>query len=159
MRGFLFRLTNDHALAQDLAQDTFLRAWAKLHTLREAASFSTWLMRMAYNLFLTNARSRSRYRELLTRAHAQPESRQLLGSDVSTTGDSDLDSGWTDLPKLMSVLNEEQRAIFVLSYAHEYSHAQISDILSLPVGTVKSHLLRGKQAIQRRFGLGSGGRS
>jgi len=153
VRGFLVRLSKEPATADDLAQETFLRAWSKLETFR-GGNFPAWILKMAYRLFLNHTRRQSRYRSLLAKFAAEPQSNQTAQASNDSSGrQTALENGWTDLPKLLGVLSPEQRAVFVLSYAQGFSHAEISHILDLPLGTVKSHLQRGKKVIQQRFGL------
>jgi len=143
VRNFLRRLTGDISTADDLAQDCFLHAWNKLQTFTGRGSFIGWLLKVAYTTFLQSKRKSKRYMEILEEAAyvAQTESR-------SYTQQSDEVS---DLDKLLAVLNEDERAIIVMSYACGLSHREISDATGLPAGTVKSVIYRSKEKIRKNF--------
>ena len=67
VRNFLRKLCRDHDLADDLAQDTFLHAWGKLHTFAGHGSFIGWILKVAYTTFLQSKRKSSRYDQVLER--------------------------------------------------------------------------------------------
>jgi len=143
VRNFLRKLARDPAVADDLAQDCFLHAWDKLATYSGRGSFIGWLMKVAYTTFLQSKRKSKRYGEILEEAGhvADAESRSYTEPAEEVT----------DLGKLMSVLDEEERAIMVMSYACGMSHREISEATDQPVGTVKSIIFRGKEKIRTRF--------
>ena len=60
MRNWLRHLTGDPSRADDLAQETFIRAWERLHTISDGKSFKAWVMKIAYNMFLQSHRRQSR---------------------------------------------------------------------------------------------------
>ena len=143
VRNFLRKLSRDYALADDLAQDAFLHAWDKLHTFRGQGTFIGWLLKVAYTTFLQSKRKSKRYGEILEAAGhvADAESRSYTEPTEEVT----------DLGKLLAVLDEEERAVMVMSYACGMSHREISDATDHPVGTVKSIIFRGKEKIRNRF--------
>ena len=149
VRGYLRYLAHDAALADDLAQETFIRAWNKLHTFSGKGSFAAWLTKIAYNQFLQAMRKSTREREVMDDygQSSTPDASLDIGKHAGT------DSGVSDLPKLLSVLSEEERSVIVLGYAYGYSHSEISRITGLAVGTVKSHVYRGKAKIQEHFAI------
>ena len=147
VRNFLRKLTRDHELADDLSQDAFMHAWNKIHTYAGRGSFIGWLLKVAYTTFLQSKRKSNRYSEVLEEVgHVE----DAQGSRVSTDSDE-----VTDLDKFLAVLTEEERAVMVLSYACGLSHREISEAASLPVGTVKSIIFRGKVKIRESFDIES----
>ena len=153
VRTTLRRLTaGNHALADDLAQETFMLAYRNLKSFRQEARFSTWLYRIATNAFLADARKR---RE------------ELLGdrdSDVADDDDSDaviFDSAGpdptrattlrVDMDRALAVLSEGERAAIVQCYHNDLSHEEAAQVLNCPVGTVKTHILRAKQKLKARL--------
>ncbi len=145
VRNFLRKLSGDHTLADDLAQDSFIHAWEKLQTYSGRGSFIGWLLKVAYTTFLQSKRKSKRYAEIIHSAGhvADQESRsQVLPDDEIT-----------DLEKFLAVLTEEERAIMVMSYACGLSHREIGDATDLPVGTVKSVIFRGKEKIRNSFDI------
>lgn len=147
VRNFLRKLTRDRELADDLSQDTFMHAWNKMHTYASRGTFIGWLLKVAYTTFLQSKRKSNRYNEILEEVGHAEDAR---GSRVSTDSDET-----TDLDKFLAVLTEEERAVMVLSYACGLSHREISDAASLPVGTVKSIIFRGKEKIRDSFDIES----
>ena len=145
VRNFLRKLTGDFAAADDLAQDCFIHAWDKLHTFSGRGSFIGWLLKVAYTTFLQARRKSKRYAEILQQVghvtEAESRSYTVQPDEVS------------DLDKLLAVLTEEERAIMIMSYACGLSHREISDATSMPVGSVKSVIFRGKQKIRTSFDI------
>ena len=146
IRNWLRQLTNDPALADDLAQDTFIRAWNKLYSFSGQGKFSSWLMKVAYNEFLQAIRSQKRDKRLANAYSADP-----IVMDIQHN--SQQYGGVTDLPKMLAILSDEERVAMVLNYAHGMSHREVSEITAMPIGTVKSHIQRGKDKIRQRFRL------
>ena len=142
VRNFLRKLCRDHVLADDLAQDAFLHAWDRLHTFRGQGSFIGWLLKVAYTTFLQSKRRSNRYGEVLVELGHEPGAHT-----VEHAGEM------SDLDRFLAVLTEEERAVMILSYACGLSHREIGDAASLPVGTVKSIIFRGKEKIRESFDI------
>lgn len=149
VRACLRQLTaGNHALADDLAQDTFILAWRHLASFRQEARFSTWLYRIATNCWL--AHNRRRREELLG------DRVDTLAADVDTMPhiddmQSDHARGTTlkiDLERAMAALSEAERAAIVQCYHNDLSHEEAAYVLDCPIGTVKTHVLRGKQKLK-----------
>jgi RNA polymerase sigma-70 factor (ECF subfamily) len=163
VRATLRRLTaGNHALADDLAQETFLLAYRNLKSFRQEARFSTWLFRIATNAFLADARKRKE--ELLGDADADvsDDGDQALAQPGDDSGDHARRSNLRlDMERALSVLSDGERAAIVQCYHNDLSHEEAAYVLNCPVGTVKTHLLRGKQKLKARLAAwapaGSGG--
>lgn len=140
IRNFLRKLTRDTELADDLAQDSFMHAWDKMHTYTGRGVFVGWLLKVAYTTFLQSKRKSNRYGEILQQVGEQQQTSSMPVSDEIT-----------DLDRFMAVLTDEERAVMVMSYACGMSHREISESTNLPVGTVKSVIFRGKEKIRERF--------
>lgn len=149
VRACLRKLTaGNHALADDLAQDTFILAWRHLASFRQEARFSTWLYRIATNCWL--AQNRRRREELLG------DRVDTLAADIDTMPhiddmQSDHARGTTlkvDLERAMAALSEAERAAIVQCYHNDLSHEEAAYVLDCPIGTVKTHVLRGKQKLK-----------
>jgi RNA polymerase sigma-70 factor (ECF subfamily) len=141
VRAFLRRACGDWAAADDLAQETFLAAWARIGRLKAGASVRAWLCGIGYNKHLTARRSgaRDRTREARYEAERPP---------VSAAGAEDRLS----LETAMAALPVEQRACVALCLAADFSHAECAEALGLPLGTVKSHVLRGRSRLLQALG-------
>jgi len=136
------------ALADDLAQETFLLAYRKLKQFRQEARFSTWLYRIAYNVFLADAR---RMKELPMPEDADVDELASAGSDASPSVSRQATLA-VDLEKAMSVLSDAERAAIVQCYHNDLSHEEAAVVLGCPVGTVKTHILRAKQKLKVQLG-------
>ncbi len=139
VRGLLRNLTRgDAATADDLAQDTFLRAYKNIRSFRGEAKFSTWLYRIAYNCFREDARKR---KELVgideTRLEAEPDPQ---------TVDPALRQ---DLMHALRILPLHERSAVVLCYQNGLSHDEASRVLDIPLGTVKTNVLRGREKLKK----------
>ena len=117
-----------------------MHAWEKLHTFSGKGSFIGWLLKVAYTTFLQSKRKSKRYVEILEAAGKQADATQQTHVQESE------EVG--DLDRFLAVLSEEERAVMVMSYAFGLSHREISEATSMPVGTVKSVIFRGKEMIR-----------
>lgn len=139
VRAQIRRLTRgDQAWADDLAQETFLLAWRKLHQFRGEARFSTWLYRIAYSCFLQAQRRRSNFTEsvidgLADQENATPNSTELR----------------MDVERAMQRLSAAEQRVLLHVVQLGLSHEEASYVLALPLGTVKSHALRGKARLRK----------
>jgi RNA polymerase sigma factor (sigma-70 family) len=138
VRGLLRQLTRtDIALADDLAQETFLRAYKNMRSFRGEARFSTWLYRIAYNCFREDARKR---KELVGIDEGQLESE----CDPQT-----VDPGLRhDLMHALSLLPLHERTAVVLCCQNGLSHDEAARVLDIPLGTVKTNVLRGREKLK-----------
>jgi RNA polymerase sigma-70 factor (ECF subfamily) len=153
VRATLRRLTaGDHALADDLAQETFLLAYRNLKSFRQEARFSTWLYRIATNAFLADARRRKE--ELLgdRDADVASDDEDAVAGDVAAHADHAKSTSMkVDLERALAVLSEGERAAIVQCYHNDLSHEEAAYVLGCPVGTVKTHILRAKQKLKTRL--------
>jgi RNA polymerase sigma-70 factor (ECF subfamily) len=138
VRNWLRQLTRDPARADDLAQETFIRAWQRLRTFQGRGKFVSWVMKIAFNCFL-QARRKPDYGPAL-------ELPERASDDVVVPF---LES--PDVEKMLAMLAPDERHVMILCYAHGMSHGDVSDVLDLPLGTVKSHAQRAKAKIRERF--------
>jgi RNA polymerase sigma-70 factor (ECF subfamily) len=136
IRGLLRRLAGDAALADDLAQQVFLKVWLSIRTLRQAKAFPAWLKRIAVNQWLQHARKHDALRdaEELSPSAALPQG-AAPGMQL-------------DLNQALATLPASARVCLVLSYEQGMSHGEISEATDLPLGTVKSHIKRGTSKLR-----------
>ena len=139
VRSLLRRLTrNDHALADDLAQDTFLQVYRNLRQFRGEAKFATWVYRIAYNAFLAHARA----------AHPEEELPDQFPEGDSGPSLAQASAMRMDLAKALAGLSEGERAAIVQCYYQDLSHEEAAFVLGCPLGTVKTNVLRAKQKLR-----------
>ena len=131
-RFFLNQTLGDEQLSDDLAQETFIKAYVNITKFRGISSFSTWLMRIAYNVFYDEVRSRKQAEDI----DESPAIRQS-----SASGDSNLKM---DIYKALALLKPDERTCITMQLIDGYPIDQIAKITGMNDNTVKSHLKRGK---------------
>jgi RNA polymerase sigma factor (sigma-70 family) len=137
VRNFLRRLVrNDAERANDLAQDTFIKMYQGLRSFRGTARFTTWLFRIAYHTFLNDQRARRTNDEFSEDEHG------AVGDTTSDTATA------LDVDRALERLPVRQRAVFDLHYKKGMTHSEIAEALELPLGTVKSDLVRGHEKLK-----------
>ena len=143
VRAFLARMTRgDVHLADDLAQETFLKAWQRLRTFRGDARFSTWLFGIAYNEFrMASRRRKDLALEDMGETPLEPE-------EASAARDSGLRM---DLAEALNYLNASERAAVILCCQNGLSHEEAALVLDCPLGTVKTNIQRGKEKLRKRL--------
>lgn len=141
VRAFLRRMTITVDDADDLAQEAFVTAWAKLDRLRDGVAFRTLVCGIAYRKLLNNRKRYSRSLERDTQWH------ELGSTESQSTVDIRL-----SVQAALSQLPVDQRAAISLCVAGAYSHAEASEILGLPLGTIKSHIHKGRATLARLLG-------
>lgn len=142
------RFTRDPARAEDLCQETFLRAWQKLDSFEGRGAFAGWLTRLAYNVFLQHRRRH--HHERFVDSLDQPGA--PAGDEALSVTDSAGDG--PDLERLLAAVDTDEQRLLILSYAGGLSAAEIGEMLGRSPGTVKSQIHRAKQKIRRHFHIG-----
>jgi RNA polymerase sigma-70 factor (ECF subfamily) len=142
VRAFLRRTCGDWAQADDLAQETFLAAWSRIGRLKAGASVRAWLCGIGYNKHLTTLRSATRER---ARGQAYEDNRDEV---VDAAPEEKI-----ALERAMATLPADQRACVALCLAADFSHAEAAEALDLPLGTVKSHVMRGRARLLQALGV------
>ena len=132
-RFFLNQTLGDEQLSDDLAQETFIKAYLNITKFRGLSSFSTWLMRIAYNVFYDDVRSRKQTEDIDSSA---------VRLQSASAGDSNLKM---DIYTALALLKPDERTCITLQLIDGYPIEQISKITGIPDNTVKSHLRRGKE--------------
>src|ERR1700745_2217644 len=128
VRACLRKLTGgNHALADDLAQETFLLAYRNLKSFRQEAKLSTWLYRIAYNAFLADAR---KMKELPLPEDTDPE--DLVSAADDTMPVARVAALNVDLARAMATLSDAERAAIVQCYHNDLSHEEAAYVLGCP---------------------------
>lgn len=143
VRGFLRRYTGDWGDADDLSQEAFVIAWSRLDRFEGRSSFASWVCGIGYRL----ARDARRTRD---RAMAR-DADWLAASDAP--GAAPIEDRMA-LAKAMAALPEDQRAAVALCLGEGFSHSEAAAVLGLPLGTVKSHVTRGRERVLRALESG-----
>lgn len=133
IRAFFRKMCGgDLELANDLSQETFLKAYRGIHSYNSQAKFLTWLYAIAKNVFFEHLRREDKFEELVEDQNA-----------ATIQSDSHL-----DIAKAMLQLDPEERMVLTLSYAEGLSQTEVAELLNMPLGTVKTHALRAKEKLK-----------
>jgi RNA polymerase sigma-70 factor (ECF subfamily) len=138
--GLCFRLSSDPALAEELTQEVFVRAWRKLASFRGESAFSSWLYPLTVNVALSERRSRRR-RDARIVATEDPASLERAPRSPAP------EAGF-DLEKAMAALPPGARAVFVLHDVEGRTHEEIAKLLGLAPGTSKAQLHRARRLLR-----------
>ena len=141
LRAFLRRVCARPADADDLAQETFLTAWSNLNRFHAGASFKAWLFAIAW-----------RKRLSFERGAARGARRDAEWLETRPTADSADRADAMAVREALANLPLEQRAATALCLAGEFSHAEAAEALGSPLGTIKSHVARGRAKLLQALG-------
>jgi RNA polymerase sigma-70 factor (ECF subfamily) len=145
LRRYARALARDVAAADDLVQDCLARALGKLHLWQEGTDLRAWLFTILHNQYVNQVRRAvregaavglSETEPLLTRAPHQSKRLELR-----------------DLQRAMAKLPEEQRSVILLVGLEGMRYEEVAEVLDVPVGTVRSRLSRGREALRRLMGI------
>ncbi len=149
VQGPLYRyalsLTGEPHLAEDVLQETFIRVYRKLGWLRDPSLFRAWAYRIATREAFRRLKRERRWSEQVRdeealKALPAPPAREDFAPELSAR-----------LQESVAALSPASRAVVVLYYLHEMSLEETAEVLGVPVGTVKSRLAYGLEALRRRL--------
>jgi len=154
VRHSLRQLSNwNEALADDLAQETFIQAYKGLHKFNRKSKFSSWLYRIAYNQFLQHCRSNNAQKNFAE--FADYDEQELSNSAQHATQDEQTENApgklQQQLARLLVDLKPERRSVLHLLLHRQCTHQEIATIMALPLGTVKTHITRGREFLQLKL--------
>jgi RNA polymerase sigma factor (sigma-70 family) len=142
IHGLCLRMTRNADRAEELTQESFVRAWEKLASFRGDSTFLTWLHRLAVNVVLGDLRARGRWAARFEEV-AEP-------GDLPDHGGGPRPSGTTvDLERAIGTLPPQARTVFLLFDVEGYGHREIADMTGLAEGTSKAHLHRARQLLRK----------
>jgi len=142
--GVALRIVRAHDLADDVAQEAFVRAWRSLERFDLSRPFGPWICRIAANLAVNHVRSPRAREEGLPDGHAETPS-----ADPGPLGSILDDEARRVLDEAVAGLGPDQRAVFVLRAVEEMSYAEIAEALGISQGTVMSRLFRARERLAR----------
>jgi len=156
--GASLRLTRHRPRAEDLLQETFLRAWRSFHTFRPGTNVRAWLYRILMNAYIDGYRKSEREPEvvdqedvdefyLYSKVHESEDYRRA-GNPEEVLLNSLMDA---DVKGALDSLPEAFRNVVILADIEGFSYREIAEILGIPIGTVMSRLHRGRRQLQVRL--------
>jgi len=147
--NFVFQFLGDIEQAEDVVQDTMLRLYEKKHYYKEIAKFSTWIYTIARNLANTELRKRKR-RKTTYLSHMSKDERQYEIPAVQDNVDQSLHNEFIQdrIKSAISKLPEHYKTVIILRDIQELSYDDISNIVGVPLGTIKSRINRARLQLQ-----------
>ena len=148
------RMTRNSADAEDLVQETYLRAYRSFHTFEDGTNLRAWLFRILTNTYINSYRSKQRRVQETDLADVEDLYlyRRISGVDAASRSAEDtLFDLFTDdeVKAALEALPESFRMPVLLADVEEFSYKEISEMLDIPMGTVMSRIHRGRKAMQK----------
>jgi RNA polymerase sigma-70 factor (ECF subfamily) len=144
----VLRMLKDYNEASEITQEAFLAAWLGLPSFRGEARFATWLYRIAYNCALKQLERRKRERSLQAAIVAE----QIL-EKVNKQGEDilELRARQAIVREQLEKLPTKYHIVLILRHLQEMTYEEIADILTMPMGTIKTHLFRARHLLKERL--------
>jgi RNA polymerase sigma-70 factor, ECF subfamily len=136
---FALRLTRDRSAAEDLVQDTLLRAWRSFHQFQAGTSARAWLYRILINGFYGQGRKKGASPAMV------PLDSLILAGGSSSLMDR------LEVAQALESLSVEQRTVILLGVVEGFTCREVSEILVIPIGTVMSRLSRAREALREKL--------
>lgn len=149
-----FRMLGNKHEAEDIAQEAFIRAYINIDSFDENRKFSTWLYRIATNLTIDRIRKRKPdyyLDEEIKGAEGLTMYSQLSSNDPLPSEEVESSELNHYIHQEISELPPKYRSIIILRYLEEFSLQEIASILDIPIGTVKTRIHRGREALRKRL--------
>jgi RNA polymerase sigma-70 factor (ECF subfamily) len=135
LRAFALSLARDSGQADDLVQETILRAWSKAHLFKPGTNLSAWLFTILRNLFYSDLRKQKRQ---------VPDSDQFYAGRLRTCHDQIAHLEWEEFRVALARLQPDQREALILIGAEGLSYEEAARICGTPIGTIKSRVNRAR---------------
>lgn len=149
---FVYRFVNDMEQAEDIIQDTMLKLYTHKHYYRNIAKFSTWIYTIAGNLAKTELRKR-KHQKVTNISQMGPEDRDYELPSVAPETDEVVQSEYIEKKIQAAIQNLPLhfRTVTILRDIQELSYEEISKIVEVPLGTVKSRINRARLQLQKEL--------
>ncbi|MBS4210014.1 RNA polymerase sigma factor SigW [Bacillus sp. FJAT-50079] len=149
-----YRMLGNRHEAEDIAQEAFVRAYVNIHSFNQKRKFSTWLYRIATNLCID--RIRKKKPDYFLDAEVAGTDGLTMYSQIAAEGktpDSEVETLETQemVQREILKLPDKYRAVIVLRYIDELSLKEIGEVLEIPLGTVKTRIHRGREALRKQL--------
>ena len=157
--SLIYRMVRDRELAEDLSQETFVKVLNAIESYRPEYKFSSWIFKIANNAAIDHLRRRELDTLSLEGARdaTTPERAEATALQISDKGESALDEMEARelggaIERAISKLRPEYQSCILLRHVEDRSYEEISEILGLPLGTVKTYIHRARAELQRELG-------
>ncbi len=146
-----YRFTGQRHDAEDLVQELLLRLYKRRQTLREVRELKPWLARSLYNLYIDSVRSNQRSPLGLQDGDADEKLHQLIDPAPQPDNMAELDEIEKELARAINKLDEIHRSLIIMHDMEGYTLNDLSQIMALPVGTLKSRLHRARNKLREKI--------
>ena len=148
--NLIYRMLQHYDEATEITQETFLAAWQGLPSFRGDARFPTWLYRIAYNCSLKQLELRKRDRALQAALAAE---KTLENTDDEQRENAELDARDRQIlvQEHLSRLPAKYRIVLILRHLQDMTYEEMAEILTMPIGTIKTHLFRARNLLKERL--------
>ena len=145
LHAFLYRMTGNRESTEDLFQETWIRAVRYSGSFKGRCKFSTWLFQIALNLF------RNHHRKMRRREYVSIDDAPTLSDSPDV--DADRIIAGQRVRKIIASLPVKLRTVIVLRYYHQLNEPEIAEVVSLPLGTVKTRLFRAYKILREKLNV------
>jgi len=148
--NLVYRMLQQYEETTEITQETFLAAWQGLPSFRGDARFSTWLYRIAYNCSLKQLELRKRDRALQIALEAE---KTLENTNAEQRQNAELDARDRQIlvQEHLSHLPTKYRIVLILRHLQDMTYEEMAEILTMPIGTIKTHLFRARNLLKERL--------
>src|SRR5258708_5194291 len=148
--NLVFRMLGQYEEADEVTQETFLAAWQGLPGFRGNARFSTWLYRIAYNCALKQLEQRKRDQALQLAIQVE-QADQRINNDERIGAEIEARDRQIIVREHLTNLPAKYRIVLVLRHLQEMTYEEMAEILTMPIGTIKTHLFRARNLLKERL--------
>lgn len=150
LTNFVFRYLNSYELSEDVVQDTFMKLYTSADMYREIAKFSTWIFTIAANLAKSELRRQKRRRVISIHSMGIDDKEYEIPSEsYDPEKESTSSYGEKQIQLAIDTLPDQFKTVILLREVQQLSYEEISQILNISIGTVKSRINRGRQRLQK----------
>jgi RNA polymerase sigma-70 factor (ECF subfamily) len=143
--NLVYRMLQQYEEANETTQETFLAAWQGLPAFRGDARFATWLYRIAYNCSLKQLEQRKRDKALQVALEAEQDNAKLTDTEMDVRDRQAL------VREHLSHLPAKYRIVLILRHLQDMTYEEMAEILTMPIGTIKTHLFRARNLLKERL--------
>ncbi|GAC1448248.1 MAG: RNA polymerase sigma factor RpoE [Ktedonobacteraceae bacterium] len=144
--NLVFRMLQQYEEANEVTQDAFFSAWQGLPSFRGDARFSTWLYRIAYNCALKQLEQRKRDNALQVAIQAES-----VDNDERIDVEIEAHDRQAIVREHLLTLPAKYRVVLILRHLQEMTYEEMAEILTMPIGTIKTHLFRARNLLKERL--------
>src|SRR5579883_681980 len=145
--NLVFRMLQNYEEANETTQEAFLAAWQGLPSFRGEARFTTWLYRIAYNCSLKqlDARKRDQALQMALQSEQVLEDEERGSADLARLDNQEL------VQEQLSQLPPKYRVVLILRHLQDMTYEEMAEVLTMPIGTIKTHLFRARNLLKERL--------